>query len=433
MQRTWRTLLTAMLLIWFLAPSAGAGVKVKLQLFVDGLIHPLEMLTAPDGTQRRFIVEQSGAIVLLLPDGTVRPAPFLDLTDKMVRLNREFDERGLLGMAFHPQFKENGKFYVVYSGPVSSDTPRRVRLNFNCTNYLSEFRVSKTDPNQADLATERIIYRWHKPQFNHNGGAIAFGPDGYLYIATGDGGSANDKALFHTEKIGNAQDLKSPLGKILRINVNAGDPYSIPADNPFADSKDALPEIYAYGLRNPWRMSFDAGGEHQLFTADVGQNAYEEVDIIVKGANYGWNRMEGTRCFNPDDPNKHPETCDKLGLTMPITEYGNLNVVKDGKGLSVTGGYVYRGKAIPQLQGTYVFGDWSRQFIQPEGVLLVAFPPKEKGAMWAIEDVEVVNMKFHSYVLAFAQDEDNELYVLTSDNTAPTRGVDKIYKIVPAD
>jgi len=422
-----------MLLIWFLAPSAGAGVKVKLQLFVDGLIHPLEMLTAPDGTQRRFIVEQSGAIVLLLPDGTVRPAPFLDLTDKMVRLNREFDERGLLGMAFHPQFKENSKFYVVYSGPVSSDTPRRVRLNFNCTNYLSEFRVSKTDPNQADLATERIIYRWHKPQFNHNGGAIAFGPDGYLYIATGDGGSANDKALFHTEKIGNAQDLKSPLGKILRINVNAGDPYSIPADNPFADSKDALPEIYAYGLRNPWRMSFDTGGEHQLFTADVGQNAYEEVDIIVKGANYGWNRMEGTRCFNPDDPNKQPETCEKSGLTMPIAEYGNLTVVKDGKGLSVTGGYVYRGKAIPQLQGTYVFGDWSRQFIQPEGVLLVAFPPKEKGAMWAIEDVEVVNMKFHSYVLAFAQDEDNELYVLTSDNTAPTRGVDKIYKIVPAD
>ena len=318
MQRTWRTLLTAMLLIWFLAPSAGAGVKVKLQLFVDGLIHPLEMLTAPDGTQRRFIVEQSGAIVLLLPDGTVRPAPFLDLTDKMVRLNREFDERGLLGMAFHPQFKENGKFYVVYSGPVSSDTPRRVRLNFNCTNYLSEFRVSKTDPNQADLATERIIYRWHKPQFNHNGGAIAFGPDGYLYIATGDGGSANDKALFHTEKIGNAQDLKSPLGKILRINVNAGDPYSIPADNPFADSKDALPEIYAYGLRNPWRMSFDTGGEHQLFAADVGQNVYEEVDIIVKGANYGWNRMEGTHCFNPHDPNKYPETCDQSGLTMPI-------------------------------------------------------------------------------------------------------------------
>jgi Glucose / Sorbosone dehydrogenase len=391
MQCARRTLLIAVLLMGFLAPSARAGVKVKLQLFVDGLIHPLEMLTAPDGTKRRFIVEQSGTIVLLLPDGTVRPAPFLDLTDKMVRLNREFDERGLLGMAFHPKFTENGKFYVVYSGPVSSDTPRRVRLNFNCTNYLSEFRVSKTDPNQADLSTERIIYCWHKPQFNHNGGAIAFGPDGYLYIATGDGGAANDKAPFHTEKIGNAQDLKSSLGKILRIDVNSGDPYSIPADNPFADGKDALPEIYAYGLRNPWRMPFDAGGEHQLFAADVGR------------------------------------------LTMPIAEYGNLNVVKDGKGISVTGGYVYRGKAMPQLQGAYVFGDWSRQFLQPEGVLLVAFPPKEKGAMWTTEDVEVVNMRFHSYVLAFAQDEDNELYVLTSDNTAPTRGVDKIYKIVPAD
>jgi len=433
MQRTWRMLLAATLLVGFLTPAAWAGVKVKLQLLVDGLIHPLEMLTAPDGTKRRFIVEQSGTIEVLLPDGTMRPAPFLDLTEKMVRLNREFDERGLLGMAFHPKFKENGKFYVVYSGSVSSDAPRRTRLFFNRTNYLSEFRVSKTDPNQADLTSERIIFRWHKPQFNHNGGAIAFGPDGYLYISTGDGGFANDKALFNTEKIGNAQDLKSPLGKILRIDVNSGDPYSVPADNPFADGKDALPEIYAYGLRNPWRMSFDAGGEHQLVTADVGQNSYEEVDIIVKGANYGWNRMEGTHCFNPDDPNKHPETCDKSGLTMPIAEYGNLNVVKDGKGISVTGGYVYRGKAMPQLQGAYVFGDWSRQFLQPEGVLLVALPPKEKGAMWTIEDVEVVNMKFHSYVLAFAQDEDNELYVLTSDNTAPTRGVDKIYKIVPAD
>src|SRR5438132_644453 len=189
MQRTWRTLLLAVLLMGFLAPSAWAGVKVKLQLFVDGLIHPLEMLTAPDGTKRRFIVEQSGTIELLLPDGTMRPAPFLDLTEKMVRLNREFDERGLLGMAFHPKFKEIGK----------------------------------------------------------------------------------------------SQDLKSPLGKILRIDVNAGDPYNIPADNPFVNQQDALPEIYAYGLRNPWRMAFDAGGEHQLFTADVGQNSYEEVDIIVKG------------------------------------------------------------------------------------------------------------------------------------------------------
>ncbi len=192
MQRTWRMLLAATLLVGFLTPAAWAGVKVKLQLLVDGLIHPLEMLTAPDGTKRRFIVEQSGTIEVLLPDGTMRPAPFLDLTEKMVRLNREFDERGLLGMAFHPKFKENGKFYVVYSGSVSSDAPRRTRLFFNRTNYLSEFRVSKTDPNQADLTSERIIFRWHKPQFNHNGGAIAFGPDGYLYISTGDGGFARE-------------------------------------------------------------------------------------------------------------------------------------------------------------------------------------------------------------------------------------------------
>jgi hypothetical protein len=143
--------------------------------------------------------------------------------------------------------------------------------------------------------------------------------------------------------------------------------------------------------------------------------------------------MEGTHCFNPDDPNNHPPTCDQAGLTMPVIEYGNLNVVKDGKGISVTGGYIYRGKAMPHLQGAYVFGDWSRQFLQPEGVLLVALPSKEKGSMWTVEDVEVVNMKFHSYVLAFAEDEDHELYVMASDNTAPTRGTDKIYKIVPAE
>jgi hypothetical protein len=162
---------------------------------------------------------------------------------------------------------------------------------------------------------------------------------------------------------------------------------------------------------------------------------WESVKLIQKGGNYGWNRIEGSHCFNPDDPSNPnaPQTCDKTGLLMPIIEYGNTNVIKEGKGISITGGFVYRGKAMPNLVGSYVFGDWSKSFTQPQGLLLVAHPPRQAGAMWAIEDVEVTNMNFHSYVLAFAQDEDRELYVLVSDNTAPGRANDRIYKVVPAN
>jgi Glucose / Sorbosone dehydrogenase len=416
MTRRLTTMLVSMLvLLGMSAGPASAVVQVKLRL---------------------FIVEQSGTVQILMPDGKLRPTPFIDLSKKMVKLDWEFDERGLLGMAFHPKFKDNGKFYVVYTAPVRTDAARRPRLLYCCTNYLSEFQVSKTDPNKAELSTERIIYFWDKPQFNHNGGEILFGPDdGYLYVSIGDGGWANDVAIGHTPKIGNGQDLKTNLGKIVRIDVDSGNPYSIPKDNPFVGRADALPEIWAYGLRNAWRMSFDAGGKHELFAADVGQNTWESVKIIQKGGNHGWNRIEGSHCFNPDDPSNAnlPQTCDKTGLLMPIIEYGNMNVIKEGKGISITGGFVYRGKAMPNLVGSYVFGDWSKSFSEAQGLLLVAHPPKQSGAMWTIEDVQVVGMNFHSYVLALAQDENRELYVLVSDNTAPGRANDRIYKIVPAN
>ena len=436
MTRRLTMLLVLALVVALSVGSAPAAEKVKLQLFADNLVHPLVMLNPPDGSKRFFIVEQTGTIQILMPDGKLRPTPFIDLSKKIVKLDWEFDERGLLGLAFHPKFKDNGKFYVVYTAPVRTDAARRPRLLYCCTNYLSEFRVSKTDPNKADLSTERIIYFWDKPQFNHNGGEILFGPDdGYLYVSIGDGGWANDVAIGHTPKIGNGQDLKTNLGKIVRIDVNSGDPYSVPKDNPFVGRNDALPEIWAYGFRNVWRMSFDAGGKRELFGADVGQNAWESVKLIQRGGNYGWNRIEGSHCFNPDDPSNPntPQTCDKTGLTMPIIEYGNINVTKGGKGISIAGGFVYRGKALPKLVGSYVFGDWSRSFTEPQGLLLLARPPAQAGAMWTVEDLEVSNMNFHSYVLAFAQDEDRELYVLVSDNTAPGRANDRIYKIVPAN
>ena len=432
MTRKLTAMAVSVLVLGLWVGSASATVKVKLQPFVDGLVHPMVMLNPPDGSKRLFIAEQTGTIQIVMPDGKLRPTPFIDLSKKIVKLDWEFDERGLLGMAFHPKFKDNGKFYVVYTAPVRTDAARRPRLLYCCTNYLSEFRVSRTDPHKADLATERIIYFWDKPQFNHNGGALLFGPDdGYLYVSIGDGGWANDVAIGHTPKIGNGQDLKTNLGKIIRIDVNSGDPYSVPRDNPFVGRTDALPEIWAYGIRNVWRMSFDAGG--RLFAANVGQNSWESVTVVTKGANLGWNRIEGSHCFNPDDPNNGPATCDKTGLTMPIIEYGNMNVVKNGKGLSITGGYVYRGKAMPNLVGAYIFGDWSKVFSEAQGVLLVARPPRQGSGPWTIEDVEVTNMKFNSYVLSFAEDEDREVYVLVSDNTAPGRANDRIFKIVPAN
>jgi glucose/arabinose dehydrogenase len=436
MRRGLKAILVSMLVLGLWTGSAWATVQLKLQLVAEGLVHPLVMLNPPDGSKRLFIVEQPGTIQILMPDGKLRPTPFIDLSKKIVKLDWEFDERGLLGLAFHPKFKDNGKFYVVYTAPIRTDAARRPRLLFCCTNYLSEFRVSKTDPNKADLSTERIIYFWDKPQFNHNGGALLFGPDdGYLYVSIGDGGWANDVAIGHTPKIGNGQDLKTNLGKIVRIDVNSGDPYSVPKDNPFVGRTDALPEIWAYGFRNAWRMSFDAGGKHELLAADVGQNMWESVKLVQKGGNYGWNRIEGSHCFNPDDPSNAntPDTCDKSGLMMPIIEYGNTNVIKDGKGISITGGYVYRGKLMPKLVGSYVFGDWSKSFTEPQGLLLVAHPPKAAGDKWTIEDVRVSTMNFHSYVLSFAEDEDREVYVLASDNTAPGRANDRIYKILPGD
>ncbi|MEQ1804341.1 MAG: PQQ-dependent sugar dehydrogenase [Burkholderiaceae bacterium] len=417
-----------------LALPASAEVRVKLEPVAEGLVHPLVMAWPDDGTKRRFISEQTGAIWIQMPNGKMSARPFIDLAGKIVTLDREFDERGLLGLAFHPKYKENGKFYVSYSAPKRADAPRPVRLHWNHTMHISEFRVSKTNPNEANLASERIILQIDEPQFNHNGGALEFGPDGYLYISVGDGGFANDKAIGHHPTKGNGQDTSVLLGKILRIDVNSGDPYAVPSDNPFVGQKDFRPEIFAYGFRNPWRISFDMGGTRQLFVADVGQDAFEEVDIVTKGGNYGWNIMEGNHCFNPDDPSNPPANCNRTGLILPIVEYPNFKSQKDAKGISITGGYVYRGKAMPDLQGAYVFGDWSAAFFSPEGLLTVARPPKSGSGAWTMENIVATNMSpLNLYVLSFAQDPDGEIYVMTSSNTAPTRANDRIFKLVPAN
>src|SRR5436190_7869466 len=269
--------------------------KIDLQLVADGFVSPIGLVASPDNTGRLFVIDQAGKIWIIDQGGNKLPTPFIDVTSTLVALTGSYDERGLLGMAFHPQFATNHKFYIYYQ------LPPRTRNNLS---RISEFQTSVSDANVADMASEKILLELDDPQGNHNGGTLAFGPDGFLYISIGDRGAGNDVAAGHVDDWyaanagGNGQDITSNLfGNILRIDVDNGLPYGIPADNPFV-GKDGLDEIYAYGFRNPFRMSFDMGGNHDLIAGDAGQSLYEEIDLVTKGGNYGWNVKEGRVCFN---------------------------------------------------------------------------------------------------------------------------------------
>ncbi len=410
---------------------AGAQVKINLEPYVTGVNAPLAMVQPP-GDDRKFVLEQFGRIRIIDADGQLLGEPFLDIRILIPVLWGDFDERGLLGIAFHPNFQENGKFYIGYSAVLNFQDDLGKEFWWDHTNVVAEYTVSKDDPNVADRKSERILTSIDWPQFNHDGHWIDFGSDGYLYISTGDGGYANDWGIGHNVTEGNGQDLTSLNGKILRIDVDSrpnGAAYGIPADNPFVGNSDARPEIWAYGLRNPWRCSFDMG-DGRLFCADVQQNSYEEVDIIQKGGNYGWRRMEGNHCFEYTTPNDHPASCDTSGLTMPILEYNNCGAKPEGcKGISVTGGYVYRGSHAA-WNGKYIYGDWSKSFAAMDGQIFMA--TEGSGGKWSMETAEIVNLDGNNpYVLAFAQDSAGEVYVLTSITTGPVGSLDTIYKIVP--
>lgn len=416
----------------FAGTSATAQTRVKLEPVARGINTPLAMVQPP-GDPRMFIVEQNGRIKIL-ENGQVRPTPFLDVRSKIKTLFHDFDERGLLGLAFHPKFKDNGKFYVTYSAHLDYQSDLGQMLWYDHSNVVEEYTVSSTDRNLADPSSARRILSTAWPQFNHNGHWIGFGPDGMLYISMGDGGYANDWGIGHNVTIGNGQDLSTNLGKILRIDVDkrtGNKPYGIPPDNPFVGNRNANPEIWALGVRNPWRCSFDMGSQAaELYCGDVQQNSYEEVSLIGKGQNMGWRRMEATKCFDYQKPDDHPANCDKTGLTLPILEYNNCTAKPQGcMGISVTGGYVYRG-ANAAWRGKYFFGDWSKSFAEMDGQIFVG--TKGGDGKWTMEKVEVTNMTGKlPYVLAFAQDAAGEVYVLTSITTGPNGSLDTIYKIVP--
>ncbi|HYH06563.1 MAG TPA: PQQ-dependent sugar dehydrogenase [Thermoanaerobaculia bacterium] len=340
-----------------------AQPNIVLEPVVTGTSRPVSIAHA--GDQRLFIVQQSGRIMVW--DGTrLLPDPFLDVTSRITSTG----ERGLLGLAFHPRYAENGFFYVNYTD-LQGDT------------VIARYRVS-SDPNRADTASAKTLLTVDQPFPNHNGGQLQFGPDGYLYIGLGDGGSGGDPG-------NRAQDLAQLLGKMLRIDVDSGDPYGIPSGNPFAGRDGVRPEIWASGLRNPWRYTFDRM-TGDLWIADVGQGDWEEINFqpraSIGGENYGWRLMEGTHCFEPDD------NCNNGTLVQPVIEYDHSS-----QACSVTGGYVYRGTRYVRLYGAYVYADFCNGIIR-------AATPSVGGVL-----VSRTLIDANFFVSTFGEDVNGELYV----------------------
>lgn len=414
--------------------------KVDLELIADGFVSPLGVVAAPDDSERLFVIDQAGKIWVIDASGNKLATPFIDVTSKMVPLMPGFDERGLLGLAFHPDYESNGRFFIYYQLPPRAGGPETGEP-WNNLSRISEFKVSASNPDLADPGSEKVILEWDDPQFNHNGGTIAFGPDGYLYIAIGDGGAADDVAPGHVEDWyaanagGNGQDIEANLlGNILRIDINAS-PYSIPADNPFVN-KPGHDEIYAYGFRNPYRISFDMGGSHELYAGDAGQALYEEIDLVTKGGNYGWNVKEGAHCFNAANNDTLLPSCpdiDNLGnpLIDPVIEMINAaNPMGGGRTLTIIGGNVYRGNSIPGFHGKYIFGSFGQTFTTPDGELFISNPAGP--GPWKFDEINLKSFPndLGHYLKGFGQDNDGEVYVTASTLLGPSGTTGKVFKLV---
>ncbi|KAK2848322.1 hypothetical protein Q7C36_010004 [Tachysurus vachellii] len=392
-------------------------IQLCLQEVVNGLRNPVAMVHANDGTHRFFIAEQLGYVWTYLPNGSRIDRPFLNLTKAVLTSPWAGDERGFLCIALHPRFSVVKKAYVYYS--VSVNKQERIRI--------SEFLLSNTDMNMLDHSSERTLLEVVEPASNHNGGQLLFGLDGFLYIFIGDGGKAGDPF----GKFGNSQNKSTLLGKALRIDVDNNDdgaPYSIPSDNPFIGEKDTKPEIYAFGVRNMWRCSIDRGdpitgqGQGRMFCGDVGQNKYEEVDMIEKGGNYGWRAKEGFSCYDK-----------KLCLNSSLDDILPIFAYPHKLGKSVTGGYIYRGCEMPNLNGLYIFGDFMSG-------RLMSLKENTNTGTWEYTEIcmgrdktcrfpKLIN-SYYKYIISFGEDEAGELYFLaTGTPSAASRG-GVVYKIV---
>ena len=468
MKHFFLSLIIGMSILGLTAESATpSGLpSVQLELVAEGLNAPLFLVAPKDKSGRRIIGDQIGLAMVLMPDGSVLDTPFLDLRDVLTPLLSAFDERGLLALAFHPKFSKNGLFYVNYSAKRKADSPFTGKTAY--TWRMSEFKVSADNPNQADRSSERILLEFDWVNRKHNGGGLAFGPDGFLYVGVGDGGGAHGVPDIyvppktnttdpnrHAEEIPEdpfsipeqfhkydlyAQDTKKLNGKILRIDVDHGHPgYAIPPTNIFRGKSEGRDEIYAWGFRNPFRLSFDRAGNGDFFVSGVAESFWETVYLIDRQGNYGWSIREGTHCYVRSRAFNPPKKCATHGslgekILSPIIEYPNWSVMRKEStvkakplGTANVGGFVYRGKALPSLYGKFVFGDFSSEIMKPSGQLFVGTPTSTWRAPWSVNKLHQFDVRIHS----LGEDADGELYVLTTAYGIPVGKSGKLWKIVP--
>lgn len=454
-------LAVALMGLFCCAVARAAFPPIALEPITQGeIVAPVAIANAGDGSNRLFIADQRGKIYVH-NGASLLATPLIDLGSKLVAERPGFDERGLLGLAFHPNFGQAGqpgadKFYVYYSAPRPGGDPNDPANPIDHQSVVAEYAVTGLGANTASVASERILLTFDQPQFNHNAGSLNFGPDdGLLYITTGDGGGANDNRAGHTGGsggvgglpnppvqtgvLGNAQDRTNLLGKVLRIDVHGtngpGGQYGIPGDNPLVGAGGGVrEEIYAYGLRNPWRAAFDdgPGGDGRFYVADVGQGDVEEINLVASGGNYGWRIKEGAFDF---DPGTTPDPV--VPLIDPIAQYAHpgSGIGLPEYGISVTGGVVHRG-ASSSLHGKYLFGDFSQGFSPGSGRLLGL--EETSPGVFDLQNLNVIggNPLTNQYVLAFGLDESGEAYLATKATLAAS-GLDAnnmptgiVYRIV---
>jgi glucose/arabinose dehydrogenase len=439
--------LTILALLACAAPAAAQNLV--LEPVAEGLTAPLHLEEPADGSGRKFIVQQHGVVQVLAPDGQLLPEPFLDLRPRLLPLEQNFEERGLLGFTLHPQFARNGRVFATYAAPLRPGAPER----WNYTRRVSEFSAEVGSLAKIDAASERVLLEIDWPSRKHNGGGLAFGPDGFLYIGLGDGGVSHGigkKVLWEAFEVpaqalvwdGLAQDTESLYGKILRIDVDRGFPgYAIPRDNPFASgpfaSGSGKKEIWAWGFRNPFRIAFDRN-DNSFFVTAVAETLWEAAYRVKGPGNFGWPLLEGTHCVDRLQPRQPPASCraqDALGnqIVLPVLEYPNMQASHPetklgvaGVGTAITGARIYRGGAIPGLAGKLLVSDWSAAFKQPSGQIFVADPSSEAGQLWPYRRA----LQIDSRIISLAEDRAGEIYVLTNETLGPYGTTGKVLRLI---
>ena len=426
-----------------LALVAAPLKALELEEVISGLTAPIGLIDPDDGTGRLFVQEQTGQVRILGPDGALS-GDLLDISSRMITLDEGFEERGFLGFALHPDFSVNGRVYALYTAPLAPDAP----TGWNHTKRLSEFTLTP-GAGTIDPGTERVLLSVDWPSRKHNGGALVFDADGYLLVGLGDGGGAHgvgkdvlwsafevQESQRHWDRL--AQDVTALHGSILRLDVEAGFPgYGVPATNPFV-GRAGRDEIYAWGLRNPYRVHVDPPTGALVIPA-VAETLWEAVYLIGGPANIGWPIREGLHCVDRLRPRDPPADCPRSGpggwpIPDPIVEYGNMQIMHPetkveatGLGAAVTGALIYRGEALPELQGQLLVSDWSASFQEPSGQVFSAAPARKFGETWPLTKIAELKTR----VVGLAADAAGEVYILTTDNFGPFGDTGRIFKLVP--